>query len=118
MLEAQVKGKVIKPGQKIPKGSEMDLIIGRLQGNTSTPLPDVTGSYLSEAEQILTDAMLNTGVVIYDNTFFTAADSAVARVWQQRPGTNNVSSVSLGSFIDLWVTTDTLKVNEARETGF
>lgn len=118
VLEVKVRGKSIRPGQNIPKGSEIDLTIGRTQGNSSTPLPDLTGYFLTDADQALTDAMLNTGVVIYDNTITTAEDSASARVWRQRPDTRNTSTVMLGSFIDLWVTTDTLKVNQTRETGF
>lgn len=118
VLEVKVKGRNIKPGQSIPKGTEIDMIIGRTQGNSSTALPNLTGLYLTDAEQTLTDGMLNTGVVIYDNTISTATDSAEAIVWRQRPDAANTSSVMLGSFIDLWVTTDTLKVNQARETGF
>ncbi len=118
VLEARVNSEAVSSGQKLPKGSNVDLTIGRTQGNTSTLLPDLTGLTFAEAEQTVTDAMLNTGVVIFDNTVVSATDSLEARVWRQRPNPKNNSSVLLGSFIDLWLTVDSLKVESTTETGF
>lgn len=111
VLEVQFNGKKMNPGQKVPKGSEIHMVIGRTQGNTFTNLPDLTGFTLAEAEQIMVDAMLNSGVVIYDNTITTGTDSLEARVWRQTPSPDNSPSVLLGSFIDLWLTVDSLKIN-------
>ncbi len=118
VLEVRLNSVPIKQGQKLPKGSRIDLTIGRTQGNTSTIVPELTGLTFTEAEQTITDAMLNSGVIIYDNSVVTASDSLDARVWRQRPGHENNSSILLGSFIDLWLTVDTLKLNTIRETGF
>mgnify|MGYP004701612239 CR=1 FL=1 len=118
VLEVQLNSQKINTGQKLPKGSNIDLIIGRTQGNTSAPLPDLVGLTLAEAENILTDALLNSGVVIYDNSIVTESDSIEARVWQQSPGIKNTSTILLGSYIDLWVTVDSLKLENIRDTGF
>lgn len=118
VLEVRYNSEPVKPGQKLPKGSTIDLTIGRTQGNTSTLLPNLTGLTFTEAEQTITDAMLNSGVIIYDNSVVTAADSLEARVWRQRPSPEKNSSVLLGTFIDIWLTNDTLKLNTTRETGF
>lgn len=117
VLEVQVNSETVRSGQKLPKGSHIDLIIGRTQGNTSTLLPNLTGLTFTEAEQQITDAMLNTGVVIFDNSVETATDSLEARVWRQRPSPRNHSSVLLGTFIDVWLTRDSLKLNTTSETG-
>jgi eukaryotic-like serine/threonine-protein kinase len=117
-LEVQLNSEIIRPGQKLPKGSNIDLIIGRTQGNTSTQVPDLKGLTLFEAEQYITDALLNSGVVMYDNSIVSGTDSLEARVWRQRPNPRNTSSVQLGSFIDLWLTTDSLKFNTASDAGF
>jgi|SRR5690554_3832443 len=116
VLEVKLNQKIIKPGDKIPKGSNLELIIGRSQGNTTTPLPDLKGYFVADAEQVLFDAMLNKGVVIYDNSIVTESDSLEARVWRQRPDPENVNSILLGSFIDLWLTIDSLKLNPNPET--
>ena len=117
VLEVRYKTEPVKRGQKLPKGSTIDLTIGRTQGNTSTFLPDLKGLTFTEAEQTITNAMLNHGVVIYDNTVITAADSLEAKVWRQRPSPDKNPTVLLGSFIDLWLTTDTLKLNTTPGTG-
>lgn len=98
---------------KIIKGTSIDLTVGRSKGNLKTPLPNLTGFTISEAQITLTDAKLNQGVLIYDDTFNTAEDSTNARIWKQLPNPKFVSSVDLGSSIDLWVTTDSVKVNKA-----
>ncbi len=118
VLEVQFKSKKLNPGEKLPKGSDVDIVIGRSQGNTSTPLPDLTGLTITDAELTLNDAMLNSGVVIYDNSIISSADSLEARVWRQRPSPKNTSSVLLGTYIDLWLTVDSLKLEQTREPGF
>lgn len=118
VLEVQLNGRKMNTGQRVPKGSEIDMIIGRTQGNTFTPLPDLNGLTLAEAEQIMLNAMLNSGVVIYDNTITTGTDSLEAKVWRQTPSPDNSPSVLLGSFIDLWLTVDSLKINPPIEEEF
>ena len=118
VLEMQLNAKKLNPGQRVPKGSNIDLIIGRTQGNSFTPLPDLIGYTLPEAEQTITDAMLNSGVIIYDSSILTPTDSLEARIWRQTPNPKNTSSVLLGSFIDLWLTVDSLKINQSVEEGF
>jgi len=105
----------IKTGDKIIKGTSIDLIIGRSKGNLKTPLPNLTGFTINEAQATLTDAKLNQGVLIYDNTIETAEDSINAKVWKQAPNPKFVSEIDLGSSVDLWLTVDSLKVNNAYE---
>lgn len=118
VLEVQINSQIVNPGQILPKGSNIDLVIGRAQGNTFTPLPDLTGLLLTDAEEAITNAMLNTGVVIFDDSIVTGTDSLEAIVWRQSPSTDNTSSVLLGSFIDLWMTVDSLKLFEEKEIEF
>ncbi len=118
VLEVQVDSQIVRTGQKLPKNSNIDLVIGRTQGNTFTPLPDLTGLTLPEAEETITDALLNPGVILYDESIVSAADSTEARVWKQSPSPGNASSVPLGSFIDLWMTADSLKLVTEMEIDF
>ena len=105
----------IQEGDKIIKGSNIDLIIGRNKGNLKTPLPNLTGFAINDAQITLTDSKLNQGVLIFDNSVINAEDSLNAKVWKQLPDPKYVSTVDLGSSVDLWLTTDTVKINKAYE---
>lgn len=118
VLAAEIDSVKLSAGQKLPKGTKIDLIVGREQGNLVTLLPNLTGLTVEEAKMALTDAMLNTGVVIYDNSVLSAEDSLNAQVWRQRPNPKVTASVNLGSSVDLWVTVDQLKIEDAMELFF
>jgi len=111
VLRVQIDSTDVKPGEKLAKGTSVDLVIGRNQGNMTTPLPDVIGMLVNDAETAITNAMLNTGVLIYDESIVTGEDSLNAFVWRQRPDPKVTSSVNLGSSVDLWLTVDSLKLN-------
>lgn len=100
------------PGNFVLKGSKIDLIVGREGGNEDTFLPDLSGMNITEAKQMLTAAMLNTGVIIYDATVLSSEDSLISVVWKQYPSQKNTRLISLGTSIDLWFTTDTLKIEQ------
>lgn len=102
-------------GEQIIKGTNIDLVVGRSKGNLKTPLPNLTGFALNEAQITLTDSKLNEGVLIYDASIATAEDSLNAKVWKQLPNPKYISTVDLGSSVDLWVTVDTIKINSAYE---
>ena len=118
VLKVQIDSTDIKPGKQLPKGASVDLVVGRTQGNMDTPLPDVTGLTIEQADQALTDAMLNTGVFIYDESIVTEEDSINAVVWRQRPSPKITGTVKLGSSVDLWVTVDELKIEAALDQEF
>jgi beta-lactam-binding protein with PASTA domain len=88
-------------------------VVGREHGNQTTPLPDLAGLSVEQAQLILTDALLNTGVIIYDESVTSSEDSLNARIWRQRPTPQTSGTVLLGSSVDLWVTADSLKISEA-----
>jgi len=118
VLNVQIDSADILPGTKLSKGASVDLIVGRTQGNTNTPLPDVTGLTIEEADQALTDAMLNTGVFIYDESVLSSEDSLNAVIWRQRPSPKITGTVNLGSSVDLWVTVDEIKIEDALNQNF
>jgi len=113
VLNVQIDSTDIFPGKQLPKGSQIDLVVGREHGNQTTPLPDLAGLSVEQAQLILTDALLNTGVIIYDESVTSSEDSLNARIWRQRPTPQTSGTVLLGSSVDLWVTADSLKISEA-----
>lgn len=113
VLNVQIDSVNIKTGKQLPKGTRVDLIVGRQHGNQTTPLPDLIGLTVDEAQETLTASMLNTGVVIYDESVLSSEDSLSARIWRQRPNPRVTGSILLGSSVDLWVTVDQLKIDDA-----
>ncbi len=118
VLEIQKDSEELHAGQRLPKGSSVDLIVGREQGNQVTDLPNLLGLTIPEAKETITDAMLNTGVIIYDESVLSAEDSTNSVVWKQKPNPRVTATATLGSSVDLWVTVDQLKIEDATDIGF
>jgi len=110
VLEQRYQGKPIEPGTKIAKGSKIDLVLGRGYNNETTNIPDLKGLTLSQARSLLTDNYLNLGITVYDKTVISDIDSMNARVYKQKPSPDKISTARLGSYIDVWLTTDTVKL--------
>ncbi len=116
VLKAQINREDIIRGKQLPKGTRIDLVVGRQTGAHTTILPDLTGYTVEEALNILDSSVLGAGVVIYDESVFSQEDSLNARIWKQRPNPVNSPVILLGSSVDLWVTVDENKLNETPET--
>jgi beta-lactam-binding protein with PASTA domain len=104
--------KELTQGDIIIKGSSVDLVIGSSTGNQEIPLPNLTGLTFRQADSLLTAQMLNTGVPIYDASIITTEDTLSAIIWKQYPNFQNTRIVSLGTSIDLWLTLDSLKIQQ------
>ncbi|MDO8953068.1 MAG: PASTA domain-containing protein [Draconibacterium sp.] len=112
VLKVQQNATEIFAGNIILKGSSVDLIIGSSSGNQDTPLPNLTGLTYFEAQALLSSNMLNSGVLIYDESIITPEDTLSALIWKQYPNFQNTRIVSLGTSIDLWFTLDSLKIQQ------
>ncbi len=104
------KGKPIERGILIPKGSRIDLMIGKGLSNRKTNVPDLKELSLKKAEQTCLNTSLNIGAIICDSTIVTAEDSATAFVWKQKPEAKDGTQLFLGSSIDIWISLDTAKI--------
>jgi len=91
-------GKTISPGDKIVKGTRVDLVVGSGEGKGKTYLPDLVGKTRDEARSIITGAGLNVG----SEFFLNRNDTISVRVVKQSPGYADDYEISLGSIIDLW----------------
>ena len=104
------KGKPIEKGTLIPKGSRIDLMIGKGLSDQKTNVPNLKGMLIDKAEQACMNTSLNIGAIICDTTIKTAEDSIDAFIWQQRPAPGGGAKLNLGASIDIWVTLDSLKL--------
>lgn len=102
ILDQLYMGKPIRPGQMIPQGSRIDLVIG---GGLSNELhvPDVIGLTYPEAM-----AMLNSSGLQFTPVFDAdITDSTTAKVYRQTP--NAISDIGvpsvirMGDFVDIYI---------------
>jgi beta-lactam-binding protein with PASTA domain len=106
VLEQHYKGDEIEVGKEIPKGSEINLVLGKGLYNEKTVLPRAIGLTLAEARNLLQDASLNIGRFTFDETIIDNVDSLQARVYSQYPNYNweTETYINFGSRVDLWLT--------------
>lgn len=110
VLQQKYKGAQISPKTKLPKGSAIELVVGRSGSGDVTKVPDLSGLSLSEARAYLQSVQINIGVISNDGTIKTEADSTKAIVFKQSPKASEQASVKLGSTVDVWLTTDYTKI--------
>lgn len=117
VLEQHYRGKKIEPGEKIEKGSEIDLVVGDGLGRRVFSMPRFIGLPVDEADFSIRASGLNTGSVIInvidevkmyeliemakELEIDTATIVESGYVFQQRPEIG--SEVRLGQQVDLWV---------------
>lgn len=110
------KGEEIMPGEKIKKGSQIDLILGLGISDETTKIPNLIGLSYKEASAKLLELYLNTGSVKYDVEIKTKQDSLKAKVYKQSPNHSTIREVNLGYNVDIWLTKDKDLVKNSKET--
>jgi eukaryotic-like serine/threonine-protein kinase len=95
----------------LPKGTSIDLVVGKGLSSELATVPDLFGLPLDDARSVLYGLNLNIGALIYDNTVITSFDSMNARVWKQSPDSLRASSVEQGTSFDLWLTNEEKKLS-------
>ncbi len=118
VIDQLYKGKSIVPQTRIPKGSVIDLVVGKGESNEKTNVVCVIGKTLDEARSLLSAASLNLGTVIADKTITNPKDSAHAFVWKQSPTCTYQTTIALGSYVDLWITLDKDLIPETNSIDF
>ena len=112
VLEQLYKGNPTTSSMMLPRGTYVDLVVGRGLSDEQTTVPDLTGITLDEARIALYTVTLNIGALVYDASVLTNADSLQAVVWKQSPASIANNMVGLGSSVDLWLTVDQTKLNK------
>ncbi|TCO07652.1 PASTA domain-containing protein [Natronoflexus pectinivorans] len=106
VLGQHKEGKPVEPGTLVPRGSKIDLLIGRGLSSETTAVPDMIGMTLEEARRVARSVSLNIGATIYADTVATATDSLNAFVWRQNPPAQRGFQLNLGASIDIWLSID------------
>jgi eukaryotic-like serine/threonine-protein kinase len=98
VLEQNFKGQKIEPGESLPKGSMVDLVVGNGVGSSEIDVPNVMNKAYDEAELIIRGSGLELGTVIYDQNSKAPAGTII----KQNPQASDQQIIE-GTFIDLWV---------------
>ena len=112
VLTQKIDDKEIKPGTMITKGSAVDLVLGNGLSDESVMVPLLIGMTTEEVLGVLKAHSLNEGALVYDISVRSSSDSVIAKVWKQNPAIDNASMISLGGYVDLWLTLLGDKINE------
>ena len=98
VLKQLVNGNEVKPGERIPKNSRIDLVVGDGQGNNEFTLDNIVGQPFDEVKILLQGQGLQIGSVIYDEN----GGGEAGTVLRQRPSAG--TQVRTGQLVDVWVT--------------
>jgi beta-lactam-binding protein with PASTA domain len=102
VLEQHFKGKKIKPGTLISKGSVIDLVLGDGLENiqSEVQVPDLTGLTQDEAMGVLLRASLSMGLVVFEEGI---KDSSKAVIYKQNPLPDEGIMLHPGASIDIFL---------------
>lgn len=111
VLKQSVAGRAVNAGERLPKGTSVDLVVGRGDTEGSAVVPDLVGRLYDDAISALAEARLSVGGVSFDASVRTASDSAQAVVFRQSPEAE-AGAVDAWSPVNLWLSTDMGKLTE------
>ncbi len=99
VLEASFGGQAIQPGDIIPVGSRINLILGDGRGNEEVDIPQLLGLTVDEARFSLKGSNLTLGNILYDGEI---TDSANAVITLQDPmPVDSLTKVAIGTKINI-----------------
>lgn len=111
VLEQSVAGKAVNAGERLPKGSCVDLVVGRGDTEGTASVPNLVGLQYDDAISALAGARLSVGGVSFDASVRTASDSAQAIVLRQSPD-SSTGTVDAWSPVNMWLSIDMGKLAE------
>lgn len=100
VLEIMSKGRILKAGDEITKGSVVDLVLGDGIGSTDVLVPQLVNLSLEEAMFVLQGSSLNIGELEFDGTI---SDSSAAKIYMQDPTPSDTSYLKQGESIKLYL---------------
>lgn len=109
VLKQQIRGKDIESGTRIPKGSKINLVIGKGLGDEVIDVPCFYGLTIKDITKKLAEVSLSIGSVSVDGS----KDSLLAKVYKQFPECEEDVKIYMGGSMDFYLTTDKAKVNKA-----
>jgi len=107
VLDVKYRGDILDSLATLPQQSVIDLVLGAGKSNKKTSLPYLIGSDIEDAKSKLREMSLNVGNIQYDNEI---NDTIEYFIYRQYPKHNDNAKLKMGSIVDLWLTSDSLKL--------
>lgn len=101
VLEIRYEGRIIKPGEKIPKGSKLELILGDGKGASELEVPDLINQDLDAAKFVIRTSGLTLGTIEYQGAITDSNNVIVVSQYPMK--TDSATKVSIGTPINLMV---------------
>lgn len=111
VLEQSIRGEKIEAGKMIPKGSVINLVLGKGQGSEQISIPCVIGLTHQEALEKIAENGFNKGTITCIDCKTNAAKEK-AKVYKQHPACSSDIGIQPGSTIDLYLTTKAVTSRE------
>ncbi len=111
------KGEIILEGYMIQKGSGITLVLGQGLSDEKAFVPRLINMTQDSARSLIMSTHFSLGAIVYDESVLTEEDSSLATIFKQQPDYKN-NRARLGSALDIWLTTDSLKMYLADSTLF
>jgi len=112
VLSQKIKGRNVAPGKKITAETPIDLTLGVNAGESTTYIPYLIGHTKDMAKEMLIDNSLNLGLVSFDESVESYADSLQAQVYSQSPAYSR-GGFPLGTKVSIYLTIDPSKISAA-----
>jgi beta-lactam-binding protein with PASTA domain len=109
VMKQLFKGKAIKPGTMIDKGSKIDLVLGKGLEEGLINVPNLTGLTLLEVREILSENQLILKNIYPDEM---DDDTLNARVYRQNPPFDKEEGLYPGAEVRIWITNQDEKVQQ------
>lgn len=114
VLEQKFKGKKLNPGDKIPWGSYIDLVVGSGLNMEPVLVPELEGLTYEEAKTILDQNGILLGAVVADPDVI---DSSAAFIWKQNPprydDQHEPVYINPGQLMDLWISAERKTITDS-----
>lgn len=109
VIEQKFKNRPITAGDKVEKGSTIELVLGQGKGGGNEVVPDLMGKTIDEANSSLNTVALSLYSASCEGCF-TRKDSLQARIYRQSPGAG--SEAASGSEVTVWRSMDPEKIQK------
>lgn len=117
VLAQTLNGDTISAGTLIPKGTKVELVLGRGMYGEQTNLPQLVGLKLNDAQNLIIEAALNIGKIQFDETIKDYKDSLEARVYNQYPAYSSINNIAFGTKVNIWLTLNQSRIPQRDTTN-
>ncbi|KEQ31339.1 PASTA domain-containing protein [Pedobacter antarcticus] len=99
VLEISFGGSAVHPGDVIPKGSKIDLLLGDGRGNEEVEIPTLMGFTKDEAVFSLKGSNLKLGIITYEGNITDTANAVI--IMQSPVLSDTLSKVKIGTPVNI-----------------